>query len=556
MPSTSHLSVEPALASSGPRGRYERLAARVRKYPDLIAAALVGLGFCWRVWLAQATFFNTDEAWHYSVANQSSLLAAYKASLTLAHPPLMVFVLYFWRHLGTSDLMLRLPGVGAGTIFCWVFYKWLNILFGRTVAWCGLIFASFLPPMIGLSTELRQYSFMLMFAVTAAYFLERAWDDNSARMIALSSISLYLAMLSHYSAFLFAASLGIYALLRILWQRPAATVILSWAAGQAVGVGLAVLLYVTHIAKLSAVYPVAQPLDRFGDFYLSDWYFHAGRDRLMPFLYRGTFGVFRFTFGHTGVGQIAAFLFIVGVALSLRRGSSPTGRPPLMIATLLLTPFVLNWVAVVAGLYPFGRTRQCIFLGVFGLAGVSFVISKIAKGRAGPAAAIALGVVAICQLFGTLQGRDMLPRAEQRHEHMDQALQFIRSSVSPADVIFTDRATSFQLRHYLCRQDAVTVDRSSGGFESFRCDGRRIVSTGANDGALTAENLMSQLEDARRDYSLNPATTWVVQGGWSAGLGEALRGSPGFSELQIHSFGRYLEVFRLPPSAADESLAR
>jgi len=517
----------------------------------------MGLGFCWRVWLAQATFFNTDEAWHYSVANQDSLLAAYKASLTLAHPPLMVFVLYFWRHLGTSDVMLRLPGVLAGTIFCWVFYKWLTVLFGRTAGWCGLIFAAFLPPMIVLSAELRQYSWMLMFAVSAAYSLERALDRNSARMMLLSSVCLYLAMLSHYSAFLFAAGLGIYAILRMFSRRPSASVMACWVAGQAIGVGLAAILYVTHIAKLSAVYPVAQPLERFGDFYLSDWYFHAGRDRLLPFLYRGTFGVFRFTFGQTAVGQIAALLFIAGVALSIRRGSSSTGRRRGLIAVLLLIPFVLNWLAVVAGFYPYGRTRQCIFLGVFGLAGVSLVITRFCKNRTGPAAAVAIGIVILCQVFGTLQGRDMLPFAEQRHEHMDQALDFIRSNVFPADMIFTDRATSFQLRHYLCRQEAGTVNRSATGFESFRCNDRRIVTTGANDGALTADNFVAKLHDLRRNFGLNSETVWVVQGGWASGLGEALRGrSPEFSELQTHSFGRYLEVFKAPSSAPDPQPAR
>jgi Dolichyl-phosphate-mannose-protein mannosyltransferase len=557
MPTPNPPSLEPTLSSAGLRGGYERLAARVGEYPDPIAAALVGLGLCWRVWLAQATFFNTDEAWHYSVANQDSLLAAYKASLTLAHPPLMVFVLYFWRHLGTSDVMLRLPGVLAGTIFCWVFFKWLTVLFGPTVASCGLILAAFLPPMIALSAELRQYSWMLMFAFSAAYFLERALDGNSTRMMLLSSVCLYLAMLSHYSAFLFAASLGIYAILRMLAQRPVAGVRAYWGTGQAVGVGLAAILYLTHIAKLSAVYPVARPLDRFGDFYLSDWYFHPGRDRLLPFLDRGTFGVFRFTFGQTAVGQIAALLFIAGAAVLIRRGSSSSGRPPWLSAVLLLIPFGLNWVAVIAGLYPYGRTRQCIFLGVFGLAGVSFAISKIARNRAGPAAAIALGMVVICQAFGTLQGRDMLLLAEQRHEHMDQALQFIASNISPEDVILTDQATSFQLRHYLCRPGAMNVDRSAQGFEFFHCDDRRIVATAANDGALTAETLVAKRQDLRRIFGLNSEAVWVVQGGWASGLGEALHGrSPEFSELQIHPFGRYLEVFKLPPAASDPRRAR
>src|SRR5438552_9755099 len=97
--------------------RLHAWGAIVSRHPNRIPALLVAAGFLWRVWLAHATFFNTDEAWHYSVANQHLLLATYRASLTLAHPPLLVFILYFWRCLGTSDLMLRLPGVLAGTVF-------------------------------------------------------------------------------------------------------------------------------------------------------------------------------------------------------------------------------------------------------------------------------------------------------------------------------------------------------------------------------------------------------------------------------------------------------
>jgi Dolichyl-phosphate-mannose-protein mannosyltransferase len=500
------------------------------------------LGFCWRLWLARATFFNTDEAWHYSVANQDSLLAAYKASLTLAHPPLLVFLLYFWRHLGTSDAMLRLPGVLAGSIFCWIFYKWLALLFGRTVAWCGLIFASFLPPMIALSAELRQYSLMLMFAVSAAYLLERALADDSIRAI-LSCVCLYLAMLSHYSAFLFAAGLGAYAILRMCSQRPATAIIRWWVAGQVAGVVLAWLLYATHISKLGTVYPVAQPLQRFADFYLADWYFHAGREHLVPFLYRGTFGVFRFVFGQTAIGQLAALLFLCGVVLLVgRRSASKTPPSTLLTAVLLTGPFVLCWIAVVAGLYPYGRTRQCIFLAVFALAGVSVALAQIARNRIGLAVSIAVVMVAICQAFGTLQGRDMLPLSELRHEHMDQAIQFIRSEISPDDVIFTDRATSFQLRHYLCRRKPVLVELSKDGLESFRCEGLHVLLTGPNDGALTAETV------AARAQSVGPADrVWVVQAGWASGLGEALRSQfPAFSKTEIHSFGRYIEVFRMP----------
>ena len=538
-------------------GSWEAGAARW----DDWAAGTVMLGFCWRLWVAHASYFNTDEAWHFAVANQSSLLAAYKASLTLAHPPLMVFVLYFWRYLGTSDVMLRLPGVVAGSVFCWVFYKWLTVLLGRTVAWCGLIFATFLPPMIALSAELRQYSFMLVLAVSAAYLLERALADNSVGMMVLSCISLYLAMLSHYSAFLFAAGLGIYVIVRIVSQRPATAVIMLWEAGQVAGVGLAYFLYETHISKLGKVYPVAQPLERFGDFYLSDWYFHAGRDHFLHFLYRGTFGVFRFIFGQTSIGQIAAVLFLAGVIVLAIRGSADTHLPPpRLIAILLAAPFVLSWIAVAAGLYPYGRTRQCIFLAVFGLAGVSVALAEIARKRIGIAVAFAVLMVMICQGFGTLQGRDMLPLAETRHEYMEQAIEFIRSNVSTEDVILTDRATSFQLRHYLCGQELVSFEPSATGSGLFRCGGLQVLSTGPNDGALSAQSIAAKLQDREQAGGLRSAKqVWIVEAGWAGGLGETLRSqSPEFEQLEIHSFGRYLEIFRIPsaPSAKSTQPAR
>jgi hypothetical protein len=529
------------------QGWLSDLNSSFRKHSDLVAASLVLIGFLWRLWQARATFLNTDEAWHFAVSNQSSLSAAYRASLTLAHPPLMVFILYFWKAVGTSNLMLRLPGVLAGLVFCWVFYKWLVRVAGHTNALVGLVLACFLPPMIVLSAELRQYSLMLMFAVAAAYFLEVAVAENSVKAMSLSCASLYLAMLSHYAAFLFAAALGTYAIARMWAQRPRITVVGSWVVGQAVGLGIAGALYSTHISKLSAVYPVAEPLQRFGDFYLSDWYFHAGRDRLLPFLYRGTFGVFRFIFGQTGIGQVAAVLFLAGVlTLLLSKQRSSKQMLPGLVALLLATPFALNWIAVVAGLYPYGRTRQCMFLALFALPGVAVALARIVGNSIGPACGLALLMVICCHAFGTLQGRDMLPLAEQRHEHMDKLMEFVRSNIGPNDLIYTDQATSYQLRHYLCNQKPVSVDVSPDGFESFRCEGLHLVFSGPNAGALTAQGVDARWHDPDARLELPPGHIWVVQGGWASGLGEALQHVSGFTQMEVHSFGRYLEIFRLP----------
>src|SRR5438876_11911062 len=66
-----------------------RLALFFFHHSNKIALAVAFSGFLGRAWLAHATFFNPDEAWHYSAANQDSLRHAYQASLALFHPPLL-----------------------------------------------------------------------------------------------------------------------------------------------------------------------------------------------------------------------------------------------------------------------------------------------------------------------------------------------------------------------------------------------------------------------------------------------------------------------------------
>jgi hypothetical protein len=526
------------------QGGLSGLNSLFRKHADLVAAALVAVGLLWRLWLARATFLNTDEAWHFWLGNRDSARLAYNASLTINHPPLLVLILHFLRLLGTSNLILRLPSVLAGTAFCWFLYRWLSVLAGPAAAWAGLILGTFLPPMISLSADLRQYPLLLGFLAAAAYFLELALVTNCGRWVVASSLCLYLAILSHYGAFFAAAALGTYAILRFIDRKPSISLLLAWMGGEIGGVALAGFLYKTHVARLSSL--VTQSI--LPQLYLSDWYFHKGKDHLLRFLYRGTVGIFRFAIGQTQIGQFAVVLFFVTVVLLLIGKKSHVRAHPRAIAVMLLLPFVLNWVAVAAGVYPYGRMRQCVFLAIFGLAGVSIGVGMLARQRTVVAATIGIAVVMVSQLLGTLQDRDALPLPEQRHEHMDEMMQFVRSNIGPNDVIYTDQATSYQLRHYLCDQKPVSIEVSPKGFEGFRCEGFHVVFTGPNDGALTAQGVDARWHNAdnRLELSFMGEHVWVVQGGWASGLGDALQRLPGFMQLDVHSFGRYLEIFKLP----------
>src|SRR5581483_2686645 len=191
---------------------------------------LLAIGFMVRIWHASGTFLNSDEVMHFAAANQTSWLQTYKASLSLSHPPLLIFILHIWRALGTSEVVLRMPSILAGVAFCWFTFLWARMLFSKAAAWAVYAFVLFLPTSIELSTEIRQYALLLVFVMASAYCLEGALEKNCTASMLLSGVFLWLAIGSHFSAFLFAAAMGIYALWRMLAHRPTTNVLVAWIA--------------------------------------------------------------------------------------------------------------------------------------------------------------------------------------------------------------------------------------------------------------------------------------------------------------------------------------
>ena len=132
--------------------RNEIPGSQLQSYINLASLVVMLLGLFARLWTAFGTFLNPDEALHFRLANQPSLVLAYKASLTASHPPLLTLVLYFWRGLGTSELWLRLPLVLASMVFCWMFYRWLTKAAGYSAGLIGLLFVALLTPIVLLSS--------------------------------------------------------------------------------------------------------------------------------------------------------------------------------------------------------------------------------------------------------------------------------------------------------------------------------------------------------------------------------------------------------------------
>jgi hypothetical protein len=523
----------------------------LNEHADLFAALVVLLGFVLRLWAASGTFLNPDEALHFLIANKPSWSAAYRASLYSAHPPLLIFVLYFWRALGTSELLLRLPSVLAGTAFCWITYKWIAMVLDRFVALAGVVLLAFLPPLIALSSEVRQYALLLFFMSAALLLLEKALQRSSSLMMILSAACTYLTMLTHYSALLFAAAVAAYALVRIATRRPSAKLLATWIIGQFSVAALFVFLYRTQIAPLraSAASNAVQG-------WLYNSFYHSGQDNPFLFVVARSFGTFQFTMGQLIIGDLAALLFLFGVFVLIRRNSRcrthsrlsaskwvlPSGRE---LALLLILPFALNCATAFAGLYPYGGTRHSAFLVLFAVAGVAYGLDWISRERITVSGSIAFALVILCAILGSPH-RPYITRADQRIAHMTDAMQAIQSQVPARGSILVDYQSSRLLGRYLCGDAAMKYDLSHPQLQIFTCAGIRVISSEPDTLVFTPGTFKSTLKRAVAELNLPPQQpVWVFQGGWDIQLGDQLQKNPDLRGLSIESFGHNLQIFRL-----------
>ena len=529
------------------------LDTSIRRYPNLWMYSILGLGLIVRIWHASGTYLNPDEALHFFVANKTTWWETYRSSLNVSHPPLLIFLLRVWRGLGTSELMLRLPSILAGTAFCWFAYRWLSRLFEQSVVWIAFAFIVFLPSSIDLSTEVRQYALLLAFVMGSAYFLERAVRENSAISMLASGVFLWFALFSHFSAFLFAAVLGVYAILRMLEQRTPLKIVAVWELGQVVGVGICYWLYVTQISRLGQAYGGTNATKGWmGGDYLGNSYLIPGKINPFLFVFARTGGVFQYVFRQSVVGDLAFVLFVVGVVMILRGHvrkntqvsniAKPGAPRPPYTGILLLLPFVFNCAAALMRAYPYGGTRHSSFLMPFALAGVGVALARLVKNRIALGILVALLVSLVCNLFPSKR-LPYMSAESQRQANMTAAIETLRRL--PAEQpIFTDYQTSLSVGHYLCDQRPVEQDRKMAGFISFECGGHKVI-VPASTFLFTPRNFYDQWQAMAGAYKLRRGEkVCITQMGWSTYLAFELANFPEF-HISPHYFGNNIQVFDL-----------
>ncbi len=472
-----------------------------------LPAALLVAGFLVRLIPAERAFLNPDEALHYSLASQPSFFLAYQAALTQAHPPLLILLLYYWRALGHSELWLRLPSLLAGTAFCWIAFRWLEKVADRSTALAGLLLLSFAPSLILLSTEVRQYALLLFFLGSGLYLAELAIQGNSRLSMLLFSLALYGALLSHYSAFLFAFAIGVYVLLRLYPYRERRGILAVWAVGQVGALTICLFLFRTHLSRFTGG-GLAHDMDT----WLRKSFFHPGEESLPAYIFVQTLRVFTNLFSQGVIGSAAFLLFLAGLVILMRRKHpiAPSGPTPRLLALLIGIPFVINCGLGIAGKYPYAGTRHNSFLAPFAIAGVAVALAAWKPSQQWAKTVLLVAAMAVCNLFPA-PGPPIRPKNQSR-ELMKHAAEFVRQSAEPGSILFADTQSALLLGYYVCGHPLVDM-RDPQPFPKSDCGRNQAIAS--RIWAFGPSDFPLELHRMAETWRLSPQTkVWLFSAGW------------------------------------------
>jgi hypothetical protein len=494
------------------------------------------LAFALRLKSALGTYLNPDEALHFVLVNQSSLAGAYRASLTNAHPPLYFALLYYWRWIGNSEVMLRLPSILASTAAAWMASRWIGTVLGKAAGLVALLLLAFSPMLTALGAEVRDYSVLLLWMASALYFLERAFRDQKVSSIAYSSLFLYLAILTHYSALWFVIAAGIYVLLRFTSLQGQARI--AWVLFQSGGVAIYAWLYVVHISKMRGSPMEAEAMTG----WLNALYYRAGENPV-AFLFRRTVEVFQFLFASHPGGSVALLLFIAGVLGLFGAGLLHKRRDLAAFGVLLLLPFACGMIASLLDIYPYGGTRHSVYLVFFATAGVSYLLATIARERLLPIVLLAV-VVVPCWYLYRLKDPQQMDRNAQAKDLMDNAIADLRTSVQPGEPVFSDYQASIMLEYYLGRDHPPAPARACGGVSEVQYGAYPVVIVGG--WSATAAELTVGIDGWRKGCNPAPRDSfWIYDAGWGVNLFDDLSQSAPGAVSQQQRFGESISLFKL-----------
>ncbi len=256
----------------------------------------------------------------------------------------------------------------------------------------------------------------------------------------LFNVFLYLSVLTEYSAAWFVAAAGVYAILRLWKQHATGRLLLLWALGQLVAVGLYLFSYKFHISRW-------QHKGAFEGIYTT-WLqsgFPDPHENSLRFAVHGTLEQFKYMFQMRTLAWAAAVLFLLGLYFLWRRKSP-------FYAIMMVSPFCFAYSAAVFHLYPYGPSRHTAILHIAIAATVGTAVATLARHRLLPIMAAAPACV-IAWILLVAYGHGIpdemtIPPAWHRLKDMRGATASLQKSVPPNALIAIENFPDLTLGYY------------------------------------------------------------------------------------------------------------
>ncbi len=172
-----------------------------QKYTFIHLIPILLLGAVLRIYNLGAVSLWFDEALDMVNLNDaiSGKVVTYKNACFSALP---VFFNYFWRKLGSSEFLLRLPAAIFGVFSIAVVYFLGKMFFNKKTGLFGALLFAISPLHIYYSQELRMYSGLVLLILLSLYFLKSFLEDGKFASLLGYSIFIALSIYTHYIALL------------------------------------------------------------------------------------------------------------------------------------------------------------------------------------------------------------------------------------------------------------------------------------------------------------------------------------------------------------------
>lgn len=474
------------------------------RWEIVFVSAVFLIGLAIRIHLATVNYLNPDEV-EVTLDALGNLRQTLHNALTITHPPLLEVILFVVCKFSRAELALRLVPVLAGSLFPLLLFFWLRRLAGSVPAMTVMFLLTLSPYPIALSVQVRCYTLALFFVAASLLVLEEAIEGGRWQMMALFSVLLWFCIVADYSTAWFVGAVGVFVLLR--FRQLSAPIKAVWAAGQLGALLLYAALYLIQVRRYRGDNKVA--LDAV-DGWLRNEFPQPGQGLVFPLTH--TLGQFEFLVASTWIGRFAFVLFAAALFLLWTGRTRIEQTKARALVALLVLPFMLALAASYARQFPYGATRHTIVIGLFAAIGIGVFLGTLQRRVAIP---LVWGMLLLAPLWSRIPLREDIASYRHQKGQILQCLDYMRATIPPGSLIFTERETLNILAYYAGHNEFPPWPGAGEYFSENLLAGRwRVAARDYEYGTPAAYR--AALAEFRRQYGLKDSDpVWVLDGGWA-----------------------------------------